>query len=180
MGKQGRIKILFTEEEIRGRVEALAQKISRDYAGSPLVVIGIFKGAFIFLSDLVRKLTIPVALDFVQISSYRGKMHPEERLKVKKRIDMDLCDKNVLVVEDILDTGHTMHFCLGEIKKHKPASVAVCVLLEKPARRRFSVPLKYVGFTVPDKFVVGYGLDFAEQHRYLPYIGVVTSSQASY
>ncbi|MCX5750953.1 MAG: hypoxanthine phosphoribosyltransferase [Candidatus Saganbacteria bacterium] len=174
MEKKRKIKILFKREKIKKRVRALAKKISKDYAERPLVLVGILKGSFIFLADLIRELTIPVEVDFVQISSYGGKMFSEGDLIIKKKIDLDVENKNVLVVEDIVDTGHTMSFFLEELKKHSPISVAVCALLEKPIRRKIPVPLKYVGFKIPDKFVVGYGLDFSEQHRYLPYIGEIT------
>ena len=165
-------RVLFTEEAIRERVAELAREISRDYAGKgELVLIGVLKGAFIFLADLARQLTIPRQIEFLALSSYdMGTVSGEVRLVMDVRHTLE--DKHILVVEDIVDTGRTLHYLTELLRARKPASIRACALLRREAHAQ-GPPLDYVGFDVPDFWVVGYGLDYAEQHRTLPYIGVV-------
>lgn len=165
------IKVLINKSKIQRRVAALARKISKDYKGKELVLIGILKGAFVFLSDLIRNLSIPVSIDFIQVASYGASTTSSGVIKIKKDIDLPIVGKEVLMVEDIIDYGYTLDYLLRFIAHKKPKSVKICALLDKPSRRRVKVPIAYKGFTMPDKFMVGYGLDFDEKHRNLPYIG---------
>jgi hypoxanthine phosphoribosyltransferase len=168
---------LITTRRIKQRIKTLGRQISADYRGRELVVIGVLKGSFIFLADLVRNLTVPVTLDFIQVSSYGTSSRPSGRVKVMKNTDLPLAGRDVLIVEDIIDYGYTIDRLIRFLKRQKPRSIKVCALLDKPARRRVKVPLAYRGFTVPDKFIVGYGLDFSEKLRNLPYIGVLPPNQ---
>lgn len=164
-------KILISKTRIQARVAALAKKISRDYKGKHLVLIGILKGAFVFLADLVRNLSIPVSIDFIQVASYGASTASSGVIKIKKDIDLPVVGKDVLIIEDIIDYGYTLNYLLRFIGHKKPRSVKICSLLDKPSRRRVKVPIAYKGFTVPDKFIVGYGLDFSEKYRNLPFVG---------
>ncbi len=165
-------RVLFTEEVIHARVGELADEISRDYADKgEVVLIGVLKGAFIFLADLARRLAIPRQIEFLALSSYdMGTVSGEVRLVMDVRHTLE--DKHILVVEDIVDTGRTLHYLIELLRARNPASIRACALLRREAHAE-SIPLDYVGFDVPDCWVVGYGLDYAEQHRTLPYIGVV-------
>jgi len=167
------IEVLLTKDKIQQKVSELAKSISADYSGRELVIISILKGAFVFTSDLIRALTIPVKIDFVQISSYGASKTSSGVMKVKKDIDEEVEGKDVLIVDDIIDYGYTLDFLAKHLKHKKPASVNICVLLDKLSRRRVEVPLSYRGFEVPDVFVVGYGLDYAESYRNLSYIGYI-------
>ena len=169
-----KIKKLIGKGSIQKKVEALAKKISRDYRSKDVVFIGILKGAIVFLSDIIRNVSIPVSIDIVQLSSYGVSSTSSGIIEMKKKIDINIKGKHVLVVEDIVDCGYTLDFLLKHLSKRKPASLNVCVLLDKVARRKVKVPLKYRGFKVPDKFMVGYGLDFKEKWRNLPYIGFIS------
>ncbi len=166
-------KVLISKARIQKRVAALAKKISRDYRGKDLVLIGILKGAFVFLADLVRDLSVPVSIDFIQVASYGASTVSSGVIKIKKDIDLPIVGKDVLIVEDIVDYGYTLDYLLRFIAHKKPESVKVCALLDKPSRRRVKVPIAYKGFTVPDRFIVGYGLDFSEKYRNLPFIGYI-------
>ncbi|MDD5594206.1 MAG: hypoxanthine phosphoribosyltransferase [Candidatus Margulisbacteria bacterium] len=168
-----KIKKIIPETRIKKKVAALARRISRDYQGQELVLIGVLKGSFVFLSDLMRRLTIPVSLDFIQVSSYGASTLSSGVIKIRKDIDLPIVDKNVLIVEDIVDYGYTLDYLLRFIAPKKPASVKICALLDKPARRKVRVKIDYSGFKVPDEFIVGYGLDRAEKYRELPYIGIL-------
>lgn len=163
-------KVMISQRRLQNKVKELARKISRDYKGKKLVLIGILKGAFVFMSDLIRELTIPVELDFIQVSSYGASTTSSGAIKIKKDIDLPIVGKHVLLVEDIIDYGYTLDYLLKFLKNRKPKSVKICVMLDKPSRRRVRVPIAYRGFEVPDKFIVGYGLDFAEKFRNLPYL----------
>jgi hypoxanthine phosphoribosyltransferase len=163
-------KALIGRARLEKKVKELARRISRDYKGKKLVLIGILKGAFVFMSDLLREINIPVEIDFIQVSSYGASTASSGVIKIKKDIDLPIVGKHVLLVEDIIDYGYTLDYLLSFLKHKKPKSVKVCVMLDKPARRRVEVPLAYKGFEVPDKFVVGYGLDHAEKLRNLPYV----------
>jgi len=164
------IKVLISKNRIQKKVTELARKISRDYKGKKLVLVGILKGSFIFLADLVRNLSIPVEIDFIQVSSYGASRVSSGVIKIKKDIDLPIVDKHVLIVEDVVDFGYTLDYLLKFLKHKKPKSVKICALLDKPSRRKVKVPLSYHGFKVPDEFIVGYGLDFSEKYRNLPEI----------
>jgi hypoxanthine phosphoribosyltransferase len=164
---------LLSEPEIRERVDQLAAQIDGDYADAgPLVLIGVLKGSFIFLSDLARRLTIPHRVEFIAVSSYgdRESEHPDA-VRLLMDVRHDIGDEHVLLVEDIVDTGHTLAYLQRLLKARRPASLKTCTLLHKPDRTVNHVELDYLGFTIPDVWVVGYGLDYAEQYRTLPYIG---------
>jgi len=168
-----RVKCLIPADEIEAKVRELAARISADYEGKELLLVCVLKGAWVFMADLVRRLTIPVQCDFIMASSYGAGTVSSGEVKVLFDVRTDPAGKHVLIVEDIIDTGISMPVLIEQIKKRGPASVRVCALLEKPARRRVPVQIDYVGFTIPDKFVVGYGIDWAERYRELPYIGYV-------
>ena len=165
-------RVLLSEDEITGIVSGLAERISRDYADKRLLLIGILKGAYVFLADLARALTIPCEIDFLRVSSYRSQTRPGE-LEVLTDLSLPLEDYDVLVVEDILDSGRTLSAMLRHLKSKNPKSLALCALLDKPSRRVVPVEADYVGKVIPDAFVVGYGLDYAQRYRSLPYIGVL-------
>ena len=168
-------EILLTPEQIAGRVGELGRQISSDYEGKNLLLVGVLKGAFVFLADLARNISIPLELDFVAISSYRSSTESGGIVQVVKDLDCDVEGKHVLIIEDIVDTGWTlkMSYLADNLYARKAASVRVCTLLDKPERRQVDVELDYVGFVIPNKFVVGYGLDFNGLHRNLPFIGVL-------
>lgn len=168
-------QILITEEQIAERVKELGQQISRDYDGKDLILVGVLKGAAIFLADLVRHIEIPVAYDFVAISSYGADSKSAGVVRIVKDLDESLVSKHVLVVEDIVDTGWTLRlsYLLENLRSRKAASVRVCALLDKPSRREMGVTIDYNGFMVEDKYVVGYGLDYNGDYRSLPFIGVL-------
>lgn len=168
-------EIIIDEDRIRARVAELARQISCDYEGKELFMVGILKGAAIFLADLVRRVTIPVSYDFVAIQSYGSSTKSSGVVRILKDLEQPVESKHVLVVEDIVDTGLTMRvsYLLDNLKSRKAASVKVCALLDRPGRRVFETEIDYTGFVVPDKFVVGYGLDYQERYRSLPYIGVL-------
>jgi hypoxanthine phosphoribosyltransferase len=158
------------EEEIRARVKVLAREISRDYEGEALLLVGILKGSFVFLADLVRELTIDVELDFLSVSSYGRSTQSTGVVKIVKDLSEAIQGRHVVLVEDIVDSGLTLKYLYDFLEEKDPASLAICALLDKTEARRVEVPLKYVGFRVPDEFLVGYGLDFAERFRHLRYV----------
>ncbi len=168
-------RVLFTREEIARRVAELGRQISEDYRGKPLVLISILKGGIIFLSDLMRSITIPHAFDLVGASSYRGGASSSGKVIITKDAELDLRGKHVLIVEDILDTGHTLNVVCELLRIQGPASLEICCLLNKKRvrERELRQPLRYVGFEIPDEFVVGYGLDYGERYRNLSCIGVL-------
>jgi hypoxanthine phosphoribosyltransferase len=165
-------RVLLSEGEIRGIVAGLAARVSRDYAGRRLLLIGILKGAFVFLADLARALTIPCEIEFLRVSSYRDQAEPGG-LEVLHDLAVPLEEYDVLVVEDILDSGKTLSAMLRHLGAKHPRSLALCAFLDKPARRAVPVEADYVGRVIPDAFVVGYGLDYAQRYRSLPYIGIL-------
>lgn len=165
--------VLISAEEIAARVRALGEQISADYQGKPLLLVGILKGAVMFLVDLVRAIRLPLELDFMAISSYGASTRSSGVVRILKDLDQPLDGKHVLVVEDIIDTGLTLRYILENLGTRNPASLKVCGLLLKEKDRALSVPVDYVGFRIPDRFVVGYGLDYAEHYRNLPYVGVL-------
>lgn len=172
-------EILITKEAIQAKVTELGKRISEDYrvmegctAKSPLLLIGLLRGAIVFLSDLMRVMDIPVQLDFIGISSYRtGTESGAVRLLMD--LETDIAGRHVLIVEDIVDTGKTLSYLVESLKARQPASLRICALLDKPERRKVSIHVDYIGYEIPDKFVVGYGLDFAEGYRNLPFVGVL-------
>jgi len=166
-------EILIGEDEIRAIVASLAGRISRDYADKHLLLVGVLKGSWVFLADLARALSIPCEVEFVRMSSYRKGTKPGE-LEILHDLPTPIEDYDVLVVEDILDSGKTLSAMLRHLGEKKPRSLALCTLLDKPSRRMVPVQAGYVGREIPDAFVVGYGLDYAERYRSLPYIGVLT------
>jgi len=168
-------RVLLTDDQIATRVAELGAEISRDYAGKDLMLICILKGANIFLADLVRQISIPLAYDFVAVSSYGADTKSSGVVRILKDLDESVESKHVLVVEDIVDTGLTLRlsYILENLRSRRAASVKVCTLLDKPARRRVDVPVDYFGFKVENQFVVGYGLDYQGKYRSLPYVGVL-------
>ena len=167
-------KILYTEKEIHSRVQEMGEEISKEY--SEIYSVGILKGASIFYADLVRAVKIPVMLDFMMVSSYGAESVTSGKVDIKKDLERDISGKDLLIVEDIIDTGITMK-CLSKILKERGAkSVKIAALLSKPDRREMEVDIDYLGFSVPDEFLVGYGLDYAEKYRNLPFIGVLKRS----
>lgn len=169
---------LVSEEEIRERVVGLAEQIQRDFSDSDLVVVGLLTGTLMFLADLVRKIDLPMRLDFIGVSSYRDGTESTEstELVFTKELRLDVRDRDVLLVDDILDTGKTLRAVISKLESMQPRKISTCVLLSKKARREYDIPADYVGFEIPNEFVVGYGLDHAEQHRNLPFIGVLNVS----
>jgi hypoxanthine phosphoribosyltransferase len=166
-----RIDVLISEADLRERVRALGAEITRDYAGKSLIVVGVLKGSFIFLADLVRAIDLPLFVDFIGISSYQGTTSTGA-VRITSDLARPVEGKEVLLVEDIVDTGLTMRYLLDNLAARGPSSLKVCALLEKPARARIQIPIDYRGFVVGDEFVVGYGLDWDGRMRNLPYIGV--------
>lgn len=164
--------VLFSEDEIAARVRELGASITRDYAGRAPVLVFVMKGALIFVADLIRQIDLPLRIDFLVVSSYPTGTQ-SHGVQVITDLRASITDEDVLVVEDIVDTGLTLQEVLGRLAARAPASLAVCTLLDKPERRRVPVELAYVGFSIPDEFVVGYCLDFNERYRNLPYIGVL-------
>ncbi len=166
-------EILFTAEQIQEIVQRIGKKISEDYADKDLIMISVLKGSLMFMADLMRAVTIPCSIDFLSVSSYGAGTTTTGEVKILKDLDISLEGKDVLVVEDILDSGMTLSFLLKSLKARNPRSIRLCTLLDKPERRRVNIQADYVGVQVPDKFIVGYGLDYAEKYRNLPYIGVL-------
>ena len=167
------LTVLITEEEIKSRVFELGKQISEDFGGEDIVVIGLLKGCFMFIADLMRAIDSHVAVDFMAVSSYGSGTVSSGEIKVKKDYSIDIEGKNVLVIDDILDTGRTLAFVKDYLSVKSPKSIKICTLLDKPDRRTSKVNVDYIGFSVPDQFVVGYGLDYDEKYRNLPFIGVL-------
>ena len=168
-----KIRVLVSEEDVDRRIEELGKQISEDYAGKQVHLICVLKGGVFFLCELAKRITIPVSLDFMSVGSYGDGTQSSGIVKITKDLDESLEGKEVLVVEDIIDSGNTLYYLLDVLKKRGPKSMRLCTLLDKPDRREKDVKVDYVGFEIPDEFVVGYGLDYAQKYRNLPYIGVV-------
>lgn len=173
MDIKDKVKVLISEAEVEEKVLELAERINRDYEGKRLKLICILKGSVFFTCELAKRLTVPVTLDFMSVSSYGNEKVSSGRVKIVKDLDESIADEDILVIEDIIDSGNTLRYLLDLLGSRNPASMKLCTLLDKPDRRVTDVNVDYVGFTIPDKFVVGYGLDFEQQYRNLPYIGVV-------
>jgi hypoxanthine phosphoribosyltransferase len=166
-------KILVEEDALRGRIAGLGAEISGDYAGKDLLLVGVLKGAVFFMADLMRSLTVPCEIDFMAISSYGASTDSSGVVRILKDLDINIEGRDVLVVEDIIDSGLTLSYLMRNLESREPASLEVCALLTKPERREIDVPVRYIGFEIPNRFVIGYGLDFAERYRNLPYVGVL-------
>ncbi|HJU47377.1 MAG TPA: hypoxanthine phosphoribosyltransferase [Gaiellaceae bacterium] len=169
-------EVLIDEETLQQRITELGAEISADYEGRDLLLVGVLKGAVFFMADLMRRLTIPCEIDFMAISSYGAATDSSGVVRILKDLDVNIADRDVLVVEDIIDSGLTLSYLLRTLKARKPATLEICALLTKPERREIDVPVRYVGFDIPNRFVIGYGLDFAERYRNLRYIGVLDPS----
>ena len=165
--------VLIDEERLRGRVGELGEEISTDYEGRDLLLIGVLKGAVFFMADLMRHLTVPCEVDFMAISSYGASTDSSGVVRILKDLDINIEGRHVLVVEDIIDSGLTLSYLMRNLEARDPASLEICALLTKPERREIDVPVRYVGFEIPNRFVIGYGLDYAERYRNLPYVGVL-------
>lgn len=168
-----RIEVMLSEEEVTKRIEELAEQISKDYEGKQLHIICILKGSVFFTCELAKRITVPVTLDFMSVSSYGNDTKSSGVIKIAKDLDESILDKEVLVIEDIVDSGNTLSYLLDMLQNRQPKSLKLCTLLDKPERRRKPVDVDYIGFEIPDEFVVGFGLDYAQKYRNLPYIGVV-------
>lgn len=168
-----KIKVLINEEEVDARIKQIAAKISKDYAGKELHLICVLKGGVFFTCELAKRITVPVSLDFMSVSSYGDDTKSSGVVKIIKDLDEPLEGKDVLIVEDIIDSGRTLSYLIEILKQRHPASLHLCTLLDKPERRVKEVYVDYTCFNIPDEFVVGYGLDYAQKYRNLPYIGVV-------
>ncbi|SHF12175.1 hypoxanthine phosphoribosyltransferase [Caldanaerobius fijiensis DSM 17918] len=173
MFEQDISEILIGEDELKDKVKELGRIITRDYAGKEPVLIGVLKGAIMFISDLIRYIDLPITIDFMAISSYGASTRSSGVVKIIKDLDHSIQDKDVIIIEDIIDSGLTLSYLRKNLMERGPRSIKICTLLDKPERRMTDVKVDYVGFTIPDKFVVGYGLDYAEKYRNLPYIGVL-------
>ena len=173
------LDVLHSKEAIQTRVRELGAQITRDYAGKELVLVTVLKGAILFAADLCREIDLPLSLDFIGLSSYGEATESSGVVKITSDLTKPIEGKHVLVIEDIIDTGLTMRYLLDNLATRHPASVKICSLLHKPARARTKIPIEYLGFTIPDLFVVGYGLDAAEKFRNVPFIGVVRAHPKS-
>ena len=175
--KKHHVDILISEQDVRSRIPELGQEITNFYQHknihTPLVVVGLLRGSFMFMADLVREIHLPVEIDFMTTSSYGNAMNSNHDVRISKDLDGDIKGKHVLIVEDIIDTGYTLQKVRDILNLREPSSLTICTLLDKPSRREVDVPVDWVGFTIPDEFVVGYGIDYAQRHRNLGYIGKV-------
>ena len=168
-----KVRVMISEEEVDQRIEELGRQISEDYAGKEVHLICILKGSVFFMCELAKRITVPVSMDFMSVSSYGDGTSSSGIVKIAKDLDETLEGKNVIVIEDIIDSGRTLSYLLEVLSKRAPKSMKLCTLLDKPDRRVCQVTVDYLGFEIPDEFVVGYGLDYAQKYRNLPYIGVV-------
>ncbi|HXP98633.1 MAG TPA: hypoxanthine phosphoribosyltransferase [Solirubrobacteraceae bacterium] len=166
-------EVLVSEGDLKRRVAELGKQIARDYAGKPLLLVGVLKGAVFFLSDLMRHIDIPVEVDFMAVASYGSATDSSGVVRILKDLDVAIEGRDVLIVEDIVDSGLTLQYLLRNLGSRNPATLEVCALLIKPDRREVDLPIRYVGFEIPDRFVIGYGLDYAERHRNLPFVAVL-------
>ena len=175
--KKHHVDILISEQDVRSRIAELGQEITNFYQHknihTPLVVVGLLRGSFMFMADLVREIHLPVEIDFMTTSSYGNAMNSNHDVRISKDLDGDIKGKHVLIVEDIIDTGYTLQKVRDILNLREPSSLTICTLLDKPSRREVDVPVDWVGFTIPDEFVVGYGIDYVQRHRNLGYIGKV-------
>ena len=166
-------EILFTEEQLKNRVNEIARQIEADYAGQEIMLVSVLRGSFVFMADLCRAIDLPCTLDFMSVSSYGSGTSSTGQVQITRDLSEDITGRNLIVIEDILDSGNTLSYLLKILEQRHPASMRLCALLDKPERRVKPVELHYLGFSIPDAFVVGYGLDYAEKYRNLPYIGIL-------
>ncbi|MGM0508762.1 MAG: hypoxanthine phosphoribosyltransferase [Fusobacteriota bacterium] len=165
---------LISEKKVQEKVKELGEKITSDYKGdTPLIVVGLLRGSVVFMSDLMREIDLPLKIDFMTVSSYGDSMESSREVKILKDLEETIYNKNVLIVEDIIDTGYTLNKVIHLLEDREPNSIKICTLLNKEERREVTVKTDYVGFEIPDEFVVGYGIDYAQKNRNLPYIGIV-------
>ena len=169
-------EILLTEEMLKNKVAELGAQITRDYADKEIFAIGILRGAVVFMADLIRAIERPVQIDFMAVSSYGMQADSSGIVRILKDLDSSITGKHVLIIEDIIDSGQTLSYLIKNLSERKPASIQLCTLMNKPERRKVDLPVKYVGFEIPNEFVVGYGLDYAEKYRNLPYLGILKRS----
>mgnify|MGYP001085304167 FL=1 len=169
------VEIMISEQEVRQRIIELGRQITHDYrdSGSDMVLVGLLRGSFMFMADLCRQIEVPHEVDFMTASSYGSGMSTTRDVKILKDLDEDIRGKDVLIVEDIIDSGNTLSKVREILSLREPKSLAICTLLDKPERREVQVPVEFVGFSIPDEFVVGYGIDYAQRYRHLPYVGKV-------
>ena len=170
---------LLGADVLAARIRELGAEISRDYAGRDLLLVCVLKGAIFFLADLMRAIDLPLELDFMAISSYGAATDTSGVVRILKDLDTSIADRDVLIVEDIIDSGLTLSYLARTLEARRPASLEICALLTKPSRRQMEVPVRYIGFEIPDRFVIGYGLDYAERYRNLPYLGVLADEVGS-
>ncbi len=166
-------EVLIDAERLQERIDQLGAEISADYAGRDLLLVGVLKGAVFFMADLMRRIAVPCEIDFMAISSYGASTDSSGVVRILKDLDINIEGRHVLIVEDIIDSGLTLSYLLRTLEAREPASLEVCALMTKPERRQIDVDVRYVGFEIPNRFVIGYGLDFAERYRNLPYVGVL-------
>jgi hypoxanthine phosphoribosyltransferase len=169
-----KVSVLLSEEDVDARIKAIGEQISRDYAGKSVHLVCVLKGGSFFMCELAKRITVPVSLDFMSVSSYGSETKSSGVVKIVKDLDETLKDKDVIVVEDIVDSGRTLSYLMELLKDRGPRSLRLCTLLDKPERRVVDVKVDYTGFQIPDEFVVGYGLDYDQKYRNLPYIGVIS------
>lgn len=168
-----RVRVLLTEEEVDKRIKEIGEQISKDYEGKQVHLVCVLKGGSFFMCELAKRITVPVSFDFMSVSSYGGETKSSGVVKIVKDLDEPLMDKDVIIVEDIVDSGRTLSYLMEMLKDRGPRSLRLCTLLDKPERRVVDVNVDYTGFQIPDEFVVGYGLDYDQRYRNLPYIGIV-------
>ncbi|MBS4201042.1 hypoxanthine phosphoribosyltransferase [Bacillus sp. FJAT-49732] len=165
--------VMISDIEIKQRVKELAEEIERDFNHESIFLIVVLKGSFVFAADLIREMKGDIKVDFISVSSYSDQTETTGKVRLLKDLDANITNQNVVVVEDIIDSGLTLHFLRDHLKMHKPKHIKICTLLDKPERRKIDLPVDYVGFVIPDEFIVGYGIDYAEKYRNLPYIATV-------
>lgn len=168
-----KISVMFSEEQVDGRVRELGERISKDYEGKEVLLVCVLKGAAFFACELAKRITVPVEIEFMRCSSYGNETESSGVVKITQDLDQPIRGKHVIVVEDIVDTGRTLSYLMELLQKRDPASIALCTLLDKPERRVAAVNVDYTGFKIPDEFVVGFGLDYAQKYRNLPFVGII-------
>ncbi|UDG81187.1 Hypoxanthine phosphoribosyltransferase [Candidatus Hartigia pinicola] len=175
------LEMMISAENLNQRVSQLAEEISIHYkhVSGEQIIVGLLKGSFIFMADLCRKIQIPHKIDFMTVSSYRDKIYSSRDVKIVTDLQIDIYDRHVLIIEDIIDSGNTLNQVREIFKLRGPKSIAICTLLDKPSRREVDVPIKWIGYSIEDKFVVGYGIDYAQKYRYLPYIACIKPNSKS-
>lgn len=166
-------EVLYNEDQLRNKIRQMGAEISKDYHGKELILIGVLKGSVVFMADLIREISIPCKMDFMAVSSYGSSTETSGVVRILKDLDFDIQGKNVLIVEDIIDSGVTLKYLIKYLSSRKPNSIEIICLLNKPDRRKVDIDVKYLGYNVPDYFLVGFGLDFSEKYRNLPYVGIL-------